>query len=699
MGKMSRKIRKYLLVAGLLCAAPFTVNAQTPGARSATSSAGDVFLGGNFIEVGISKSGSFGTSMAAPEEFHSHALSQYNYALGLIADGDGWDVGNEPTSGDFFLPGSPYEGYIFKYTMNGKDYTYNIAERSSYTWDDKYLTAPTVVDQSDVEKGKLKALFTVVTKENVKLEMTIEFGEDDIYYSTLVNVTNLSSNEITNVSFTRDLDPDNDKDLNNTFDTYNKVVCNPNPNQEGSDSNYAMVVSAGPVTYNGFFFISFDNRAKGTISNNAPSDLPTSATDADLAISADNTNGYLLADSNIQMSTSLKSLKANESDSTVYYSSLDPNVISSMSKILKAVSAKVKKYTDTRIEVETKEGYEYSIDNGAHWQDSGVFENLKPGKQYTVLSRIKATGDAEASEPEETVVTTKKSSPKTPNIEALNVTEDSITVQNMENYEYSIDGGKTWQNSPEFTGLKPNTEYEIIARYVETASTMYGTLTNPIKFKTLVKEETELDKLDNVDIKFEYNNDSPIIIINKGLLFESIKNNEVIQDAIENNNDVDIKFIINSVELDDSIEEKVNGKLNADEKVGFIADVVIKVYVNDDYVKDITETEKDITFKIKIPSNMIKKGRTFYALRFHMNESDKLEIERLSDMDKDDSTITIKSNKFSDYIVTYVDAKKSAVGIENPATGDSILKHISVFFFSLVAAIGLYKNKEKVMKK
>ena len=145
------------------------------GARSATSSAGDVFLGGNYIEVGISKSGSFGTSMAAPESFKSHALSSYDKKLGLIADADGWDVGNNPTSGDFFLPGSPYEGYEIKYTIDGVNYSYSISERTNYTWNGNTMVDPSVIDESNIEKGLLRAVFTVTTKENIFIIKTILF--------------------------------------------------------------------------------------------------------------------------------------------------------------------------------------------------------------------------------------------------------------------------------------------------------------------------------------------------------------------------------------------------------------------------------------------------------------------------------------------------------------------------------------------
>ena len=207
-----------------------------PGARSATSEQGDVFLGGNYIEVGISKSGSFGTSTSAPASFNSHALSQYNYKLGLISDGDGWDVGEPPTSGDFFLPGTPYEGYVLEYKIGSQTYSYTISERTEQDWESKAISGPKVEDKSDIENGILKAVFSVVTKENVKVELTYQFGINDKYYSTVAKITNQGSEKITNVVFKRDLDPDNDKDLNNTFDTYNKVACNPDVTKEGKSA-------------------------------------------------------------------------------------------------------------------------------------------------------------------------------------------------------------------------------------------------------------------------------------------------------------------------------------------------------------------------------------------------------------------------------------------------------------------------------
>ena len=96
----------------------FALEEPTVGARSETSANGDVFLGGNYIELGISKGGSFGTS-TSPKSKTFHPNDTKN-RLGMVVDNDGWDVGKAPTTGDFFLPGTPEECYILAYRCNGR---------------------------------------------------------------------------------------------------------------------------------------------------------------------------------------------------------------------------------------------------------------------------------------------------------------------------------------------------------------------------------------------------------------------------------------------------------------------------------------------------------------------------------------------------------------------------------------------------
>ena len=47
--------------------------------------------------------------------------------------------------------------------------------------------------------------------------------------------------------------------------------------------------------------------------------------------------------------------------------------------------------THTDIKVTENSAWEYSIDNGANWQGSSQFTDLRPGTEYTIIARVKAT--------------------------------------------------------------------------------------------------------------------------------------------------------------------------------------------------------------------------------------------------------------------------------------------------------------------
>lgn len=757
MRKKTLKIITFLLTFTILSN---VVNAEgLPGARSATNENGDVFLGGNYIEVGISKGGSFGTSSAAPESFKSHATQHTNYQLGLISDGDGWDVGNAPTTGDFFLPGTPEERYGISYKIGDKTYQYFVADRmtgeetiESLTeskediaeyiqmiqeylstmeetdpeyeeyqeyyelYQEEYnnilakieklekgedLSIFKVRDESDKAKGLLKAVVSGTTPEKIKVEIVYSFGTDDKYYNTEVYIKNQGNSEITDVRFLRSFDPDQDADLNNEYETYNKVISNPLSTEIGSDKNYAMVVARGVKTFDGFFFVSFDNRSR--VSRGvafSPSNMykegfwvekvegqKNFSTDEDIEITEGNLNGYLKEDNAIAIMFNLGTLKTNENTELSYYSSLDPNVIESMNKILKAVQARLKSVTDTEIIIDVQEGYEYSVDGGETWNETGIFKGLEPGKTYTVISRIKGTTETETSE-----YSTKKSSPSTPEVKINIVSEDNIKVQSAEGYEYSIDGGKTWQDEPNFDNLEPDTEYTIIARYKETDDTMYGTTTTPITIKTPKKIETELDTTPNAKISLEVDDDAATIIVNKGLIYEMIKNDETIKHVLENNDNINIKFIVKNKKLNEENINEIKEKLEEKEKIAFSIDASIELYVNGMYEKNIAESENKITFTIEIPEEYQKTGRKFYVLRKHINTSNETRIEKIEDEDDDATTITVSSDKFSDFTIVYEDEQTTANNIDsgttNPNTSDTIKTSFIILTISTIGILG-----------
>ena len=163
--------------------------------------------------------------------------------------------------------------------------------------------------------------------------------------------------------------------------------------------------------------------------------------------------------------------------------------------------------TDSKIKVKTMKGLEYSIDGGKTWQVSGEFANLEPAKAYEIVARVGETEESGASEPSEALkVTTEKGAGKTPEKPVLEkVTDSTVKVKAAEGMEYSIDGGKTWQTSSEFTNLQPVTAYEIVVRTAETEKAKASQPSEALKVTT-EKADTkapgkpELDKATDTTI-------------------------------------------------------------------------------------------------------------------------------------------------------------------------------------------------------
>ncbi len=672
---------------------------ETPdiGARSATNSSGDVFLGGNYLEVGISRSGSFGTSTSAPSDFHSHASGQ----LGLLMDGDGWDVGNPPTTGDFFLPGTEEERYGVAYELNGRTYQYFAADRVG----DTNITAYTT-DESDVSNGLLKATVHATTPHNVVVENTYSFGVDDKYYRTEVVITNNSGYEISNVRFLRSFDPDQDRYTNRTYDTYNKVICNPDSSQPGGENNFAMVVARGAVSLEGFFLVSFDNRARASHGVDFSPDslylsglwvesdpnLPTYSTDEALEMSFDNTNGYVREDNAIAMTFHIGTLADGETTELSHFSSLDPDVIESINKIKEAINATVDNTTDNTLTIVVEPGYEYSIDGGETWSTTGVFEGLDPDTEYTVLTRpINGTEE----DTTEVVVSTKKSGPETPDITAKIVTENSITVKGGENYEYSIDDGETWQDSPEFNSLNPETEYTIVARIKGTEDTMPGKNSNPLTVSTLAPAEESYEEYEIVTVSVELNGSIDSISINKGELFAAIGEDLDISVALNEGQDIEIKFIVNDSSLSSEELELVNSQLKNGEAIALTVDISIELYIDNEFVKNIIELETPITYTLTLPESILEGNTNFAVISTHAGENGNFAVLRIDDSDGEKATITISSKDFSNYTIVCEKEEEEVVAaagsvstdstagttvlhLSTPGTGDNIMLYVAM---------------------
>jgi PKD repeat protein len=113
--------------------------------------------------------------------------------------------------------------------------------------------------------------------------------------------------------------------------------------------------------------------------------------------------------------------------------------------------------------------YGYSINGGLNWQGSGSFTNRGPGT-YNVMIRDAANETCVVSLPPVIVITEPPELTATvssTNVTCFGASDGSITISGAAgghgSYEYSINGGGSWQASGIYTGLTPGT-YSVLIR-------------------------------------------------------------------------------------------------------------------------------------------------------------------------------------------------------------------------------------------
>lgn len=263
----------------------------------------DVFLGGKYIEVGISKSGSFGTKSNAPDSFHPIERSN----LGFVFDEDGFDTGKAMTSGDYFLPGGPYEGFIIGYKNEENAVTFTNAERSS-------LIGIPSTSIEDISTDNILAAKTsgLTLDEKLKVEQTVSFNENDKFFRMKVFITNNTDSILTDVRYMRSVDPDVDLDMSGTFETINSV-----PYNFPSDSK-SVALAKGPVTGNALMLMSTDSRSRASLFTSDP-----------YSSEAFNDNGVIAemnGDAWIGLTFTIGNLAPGQTEAIEYFYSLDSDI-------------------------------------------------------------------------------------------------------------------------------------------------------------------------------------------------------------------------------------------------------------------------------------------------------------------------------------------------------------------------------------
>lgn len=200
-----------------------TTSSSSSEVRGAGTCSGDIFLKGNYVEVGIHSAASYGTNYNAP------ATSAYGVQrLGFIADFDKNGFSGSPGfAGDYFVPGSPVEGWVVQFKESGtvrKAINMGLMRRISVSTDSAEITS-TAETQSTLWVG---------TYRNLKISKVTQFNNDDLFFTTSVTFENIGSSPLTDVYYQRSVDPDQEQPYYRNYRTLNYVKYQPAA-ADGSD--------------------------------------------------------------------------------------------------------------------------------------------------------------------------------------------------------------------------------------------------------------------------------------------------------------------------------------------------------------------------------------------------------------------------------------------------------------------------------
>ncbi|MFN8287950.1 MAG: glycine-rich protein [Chitinophagales bacterium] len=319
---------------------------------------GNAFLQGNYVEVGIGPCGNFASTVNAPAGYH--ARGGPGTQLGFVADPaqDGWSTGTPNYIGDYFLPGSPEEGWGL--TVNGTSYNNNQICGTSQI-------PGSIINYSN-SSGQVSATWQGGVA-GLNINARTYMPTNALYFITEVTVTNTSAATINNVYYMRNVDPDMEQPLTTNFATNNAIVY-----QNPDVCNRALVSATGQ-TYNSYLGLgSIDSRAKvtyGGFGNRSALDIWNGT-----GLSQ---SGSLSGDIAISISFNLGNLAPNQSTTFAYA------YILSSSQLTQALAA-----TNINFSVN---GVSYTTGNTANiCSGSPIPINLTNTGTYTSWSWSPATG-------------------------------------------------------------------------------------------------------------------------------------------------------------------------------------------------------------------------------------------------------------------------------------------------------------------
>ena len=204
---MFLKYTKSIFITAILLVAGYSSYGQVIGAGT--------YLMGDLVNIAIDNpTGKEGTIDGAGFHYRGGAPGT---RCGFVSDPSetGWD----PLlfNGDYFTPGGPENGWGCQ--INGTDYANNAGINQILADPSNLISHSLVGDCITVEwQGIVDGVVI-----NIKYHLTMR----DLFYTTEITMTNTTDEDLTDVYYYRNVDPDNNQPLTGSFTTTNTIVSQP----------------------------------------------------------------------------------------------------------------------------------------------------------------------------------------------------------------------------------------------------------------------------------------------------------------------------------------------------------------------------------------------------------------------------------------------------------------------------------------
>ena len=290
----------------------YDVDAQMMGAEAVAR--------GKYVQIGLNQQGTFGASTAAlPAGFvntSADGRDDGNGMIGFISDTDKNGFSGGSYDGDFFVPGSPEEG--FDVEIAGANFNNNTNGDFGISGS---ITSVNVSNTADINWSGAVSGLTVDRKVSV--------SESGLFIRMEVVLTNNSGANLDNVYLMNNVDPDNDITIHGDYSTLNTIESQADSSPEGVSIVSAQQDAFGPGVSGGtedtgstVSLVSFDARSRvsfGGFSSRIASDVYNATGGLTGTVGATELN-----DTAISIAFDIGTISAGASTSVVYYYSFNP---------------------------------------------------------------------------------------------------------------------------------------------------------------------------------------------------------------------------------------------------------------------------------------------------------------------------------------------------------------------------------------